>query len=103
MWVEMSNPAILIEIGRRIKEIRLKKKLQQKELAEMSGISLPSVQRLENGMSVTMDTLISVLRALNILENFEQLLPKLPISPILMKKLKGKTIYRIKKKSNKNE
>ncbi len=90
MWKEMTNSAILEEIGQRLKDTRLRKNIQQKELAERCGISLPSVQRVEKGSVVSMETLVSVMRGLGLLENFEQLLPEAPISPLLMKKLKGK-------------
>lgn len=91
MWKEMSNLAILKEIGQRLKNIRLRKNMQQKELAERCGVSLSSVQRLERGETITSETLVSVIRALGLLENFEQLLPEPPISPIMLKKLEGRT------------
>jgi DNA-binding XRE family transcriptional regulator len=37
------------QVARIVKESRLKKSLTQKELAELAGISLRSLQRIENG------------------------------------------------------
>ena len=34
MWQEMSNPAVLAKIGRRLKDIRIKQNMTQGELAE---------------------------------------------------------------------
>lgn len=50
MWTEMSNQAILLEIGERVKNIRIKKNIQQKELAAGSGVGLSTVIRLEIGI-----------------------------------------------------
>lgn len=101
MWTEMSNPAILIKLGFRIKETRLRKGIQQEELAIQAGVSLFTVAKIEKGLSVTLTMLLSVLRALELLENIEQLIPEPRVSPILLKKLQGRTIHRVRRKNNK--
>lgn len=98
MWIEMSNSAILAEIGKRTKEARIQQNFQQEELAERAGVSRTVISRLENGDSITTPNLIRILRALNMLENIENLFPTQPISPNMMKKLKGKTKLRVRKK-----
>ncbi len=96
MWTERSNLAILREIGQRLKEYRIRKNLQQKELATFAGISLDTVVRLEHGSPISMEKFIRVLRALDMLENFDLLVPEPPISPILLQKLKGRKKYRVR-------
>lgn len=96
MWTEMSNKAILFEIGNRMRNCRIRKNMQQQELAIASGVNVTTIQRLEKGLPVTTEKLISVLRALDILENIEGLLPTPPLSPILMRKLQGKTKMRVR-------
>ncbi len=96
MWTERSNLAILREIGQRLKEYRIRKNLQQKELATFAGIGLDTVVRLEHGSPISMEKFIRVLRALDMLENFDLLVPEPPISPILLQKLKGKKRYRVR-------
>lgn len=96
MWTEKSNIAILREIGSRLKEYRMRKNLQQKELAENAGISLDTVARMEQGENISFDKLLRILRVLDMLENIELFIPEPPISPILMKKLQGKKKYRIR-------
>ena len=39
MWHEMSNPAVLMRIGQRIKETRIRQRITQEELATASGVS----------------------------------------------------------------
>ena len=35
MWHEMSNPAVLMRIGQRIKETRIRQRITQEELAKI--------------------------------------------------------------------
>lgn len=90
MWTEMSNPAILEELGRRFKEHRLRRNLQQKDIAESSGVSVGSIIRFEKGGAISTENFIRLMRTINLLENLEQILPEEPLSPILMKKLQNK-------------
>lgn len=89
-WYSMSDRAIMIELGKRLREYRLRKNITQGELARNAGLSTLSVQNLEKGSPVSLSTLIPVLRMLNILGNLEALLPELPPSPVDLLKLKGK-------------
>lgn len=96
MWTEKSNLAILEEIGNRLKEYRIRKNLQQKELAENAGISLDTIVRMERGSSITTEKFLRILRVLDMLENLEEFIPDPPISPILMRKLQGKKRFRVR-------
>lgn len=96
MWTEKSNLAILAEIGKRLKEYRIRKNLQQKEIAENAGISLDTVVRMERGSSITTEKFLRILRVLDMLENLEEFIPDPPLSPILMRKLKGKKRFRVR-------
>lgn len=63
----MGNPII----SSSIKEIRINKKLSQEELSERSGLSLRTIQRLENGESVPRgDTLKRLTNALELPANY---------------------------------
>ena len=75
MWNEMSNPAVLMRIGQRIKETRIRQHITQEELATASGVSPLTVANIEKGKSVSLLLFISVLRSLGLLENLEQLVP----------------------------
>lgn len=88
--------AILEEIGNRLKEYRIRKNLQQKELAENAGISLDTIVRMERGSSITTEKFLRILRVLDMLENLEEFIPDPPISPILMRKLQGKKRFRVR-------
>lgn len=104
MWTEMSNPAILLKIGSRIRETRIRQDKTQAELALASGVTPLTVANIEKGKSVSTLILISVLRELGLLENLENLVPEAKISPLQLKKIQGKKRSRVRRlKSNYNE
>ncbi len=69
-----TDDVILQEIGERIKETRISKKLSQKELAEAAGVQRVLVSRIENGNNFNLATLIKLLRALSKLEDLDKIL-----------------------------
>lgn len=97
MWTEMSSPAILVKIGSRIKETRIRQSKTQVELATAAGVTPLTVANIEKGKSVSTLILICVLRELGLLENLENLVPEAKISPLQLKKLQGKKRYRVRR------
>jgi Helix-turn-helix. len=89
MWTEMSDPAILEEIARRFKDLRLRKNMPQKILSDYSGVALGTIRRFEAGEPVSTENMVKLMRGLGILDNWEQIIPEEPVSPILMKKLQN--------------
>lgn len=78
---EENNRFILRELGQRIKEIRIKRSLTQQELAQNAGVSFSTIARIENGTSVNMENYMRILRILNLLQNFDLLVPEQQIAP----------------------
>ena len=98
MWTELSDPAILQKMGRRMRDYRMRMEMTQGELAEKSGVSMGTIVRMEQGGAISTLLFISVLRTMGLLENLEVLLPELSISPIQMRKLQGRKVQRIRHK-----
>lgn len=62
-----------MEIGNKIKELRIQKGLTQEELADKTGLSTRTIQRIENGdVDPRIYTLNSIAEALNI--DYEELI-----------------------------
>lgn len=97
-WKRMSDKAIVNELGIRIKRNRLLKNYTQEELADRAGLGKSTLQKLEYGSSVTIKTLIQVLRALKELDALDNFIPEPGISPIELQKLKGKERTRASRK-----
>ena len=102
---EMSDKAILSEIGKRISRYRLNKNMTQETLANKAGVSRSTVQRTESGANIQFFELIRILRALDLLNNLESFLPKPAASPLQQLKMQGKVRKRTRpdKKENKKE
>ncbi|MDR2868742.1 MAG: helix-turn-helix domain-containing protein [Bacteroidales bacterium] len=97
-WTSLSNHAILQEIGKRIKDYRLKRRLTRQELALQAGVSISTLSQIEKGNAVSISMLLPILRVLRLLDNLELLLPEIGISPVEMLKLKGKQPRRVRNK-----
>lgn len=65
---------IVAMLCRRIKMARIEKNLSQVELAKKSEIGIATIKRIELGESITLQTLISVLRGLGELDQLNNLL-----------------------------
>jgi putative transcriptional regulator len=89
-----SDAAVLEELGQRIARYRLNRNMTQGALATESGVSTPTVQRLENGQSTQASNLIRILRTLKLLENLDALVPEPAISPLQQARMQGKTRQR---------
>jgi len=87
---ELTDAAMLHELGERLERRRIDAGLTQARLAEEAGISKRTVERIEAGQSADFVMLLRVLRVLNLSEALEQLVPDLPQSPLMLLKSRGR-------------
>ena len=78
-----SDSAILEALGERIRDRRLRKNITQEALAERTLLSVGTIKSLEAGKG-KLSTLIAVLRELGALEQLDQFIPPITISPLRM-------------------
>ena len=95
-WKRKTDRDILMELGKRIREKRIQKRFKQSELAQRAGISIYTLQKMEYGKSYNVSTLIQVLRALNELDQIDNFLPEVEISPIDILTSKDKITQRVR-------
>jgi transcriptional regulator with XRE-family HTH domain len=87
----LSDESLLKLLGERLARLRLAKNLTQGQLAEQAGISMRTLQRLEQGEAATQLTgFVRVCRVLGLIERFDTLIPELPPSPMELLKLQGR-------------
>ncbi len=86
----MSEQAILQELGNRITQQRIDRRLTQAELATESGLSKRTVERMEAGAASQVSSLIRVLRVLDLLDGLHRLVPEDTPRPLDLLKLKGR-------------
>jgi len=85
----LSDTAIEKELGDRIKSLRLRKNITQKNLAEATRLSINAIKGLEAGRS-KISTLIAVLRELGSLDQLDNFIAETSISPLQLVKMQGK-------------
>ncbi len=96
-WYGMTDNAIIRDIGKRIKQIRLNKNISQQELSKKSGIHRVTISKMETGQKISLMTLVQVLRGLGELQRLERIIPEEIVSPIQLAKLQGEKRKRASK------
>lgn len=86
-WVSMSDKALTKHIGGFVRHHRLEQRKTQQALAKAAGISRSTLSLLERGETVTVTTLIQVLRVLDQLQALNTFDVKETISPLALVKL----------------
>lgn len=89
---EMSDKAIVIQIGRFIKHTRIKQNKTQAQLARIAGLNRWTLSQIENGESITLSSLIQILRALDCLYALDVFNYSEEISPLEYAKLKKQQV-----------
>lgn len=73
-----------LELGEKLRRLRLNKNLDQKTVAERSGISVRALRNLEGGQGSSVKTLIRVLRTLGREEWLQTVAPVATINPLTL-------------------
>jgi transcriptional regulator with XRE-family HTH domain len=89
-----SEASVLKGIGLRVAAIRLQRNITQQNLADEAGVSRSTVRRLEGGESVQLSAFVRVLRALDLLDGLDLLLPESTVSPLHVLEHQGQSRQR---------
>ena len=97
-YSEYSAPEMVRMLGIRFKDYRLRANMTQKEIAEVTGLTIPTIQRFENGLSnnISLGTFLLLLKAVGSINGLDELMPEQPESPYLYKE--SKKIQRVRHK-----
>lgn len=101
-WQIMSDMAIEKAIGHFVRAQRQQQKKTQAELAAAANISRSTLSLLERGETVTIATLIQVLRVLGQLHVFGNFEVRQQVSPLMLAELEQKKIQRVRTKKKNN-
>lgn len=85
-WYSMSDNFLVETIGHFVRHHRLKKNLSQDIVAQRANISRSTLSLLERGETVTVPTLIQVLRILDLLFVMDAFKIQKQVSPIALAK-----------------
>lgn len=86
-WNSMSDNALVQQIGAFVKHHRMEQNKTQEVLANAAGISRSTLSLLERGETVTLATLIQVLRVLDVLHIMDAFELQQAISPLALAKI----------------
>lgn len=84
-----TDKSIQKELGSRIRSLRLRKNITQQVLSDTAMLSLNTIKALEAGKG-KLSTLIAILRELKSLDQLNNFIPEISISPLQLSKLRGK-------------
>ena len=79
----LTDETVLKELGDRLSRLRLNRNLTQAEVSEQAGITRPTLVRIEKGMPTDFTSILRVLRALNLMDRIDDLIPSQSISPVV--------------------
>ncbi|MEX1135391.1 MAG: helix-turn-helix transcriptional regulator [Balneolales bacterium] len=102
-WASMSDKALIEEIGAFVKHHRLRQNKTQDSVAEEAGISRSTLSLLERGETVTILTLIQILRVLDQLHIMSTFRIDETVSPIALAKLEKEKRQRASKQDRQNQ
>ncbi len=93
-WPSMNDKSLAEHVGAFIKHHRMAQDKTQDELATAAGISRSTLSLLERGETVTVATLIQVLRVLDQLQVMQAFAVEESISPLALVKLQKEKMQR---------
>ncbi len=94
MTSDLSDEALLRQLGERLLQYRLNRNMTQEALAKEAGVSVRTINRVEKGHSTQLSNFFRLLRSLGLLDNIDALIPEPALSPIQQIKLQGKSRQR---------
>lgn len=101
-WVSMSDNTLLETIGKFIQHHRLIQNKSQSEVAKAAAISRSTVSLLERGEKTALNSLIQILRVLDLLYIMDAFKVKDEISPIDYAKIQKSKRQRARSKNKKS-
>ena len=88
---QLTDEAVLQELGQRLAHVRLERNLTQAALAQQAGVAKRTVERLEAGAVATqLSGLLRICRVLSLLDRFESLAPEAAPGPMAQLKMQGR-------------
>lgn len=81
----LSTSDIIRNLGIRFRDYRLRLRLSRKEISEATSIGMTTLYKFESGKmtDISFKTLVRLMRAIGLADNWEAIIPELPESPYL--------------------
>lgn len=81
----LSTPDVIRNLGLRFRDYRLRLRMTRKEISEAASIGMTTLYKFESGnmTDISFSTLLRLLKAIGLNDNWNSLLPELPESPYM--------------------
>ena len=89
---------ILAEIGNRLREYRLQQNTEMADVASRTGLNRNTILNAEAGRNPRFSTVVKLLRAYGRLENLDAFLPPPNISPLELRRTRGRVRKRARRR-----
>lgn len=86
----LADAEVLKELGERVARHRLNRNQTQAAVAREAGVARRTVSKLETGRVIDIQSLVRILRALDLLGGLDQLIPAPPVSPVALAEARGR-------------
>ena len=96
-WNELSDTALLVQIGQFVQQSRLQQNKSQQLVADAAGVNRGTVSQIENGKGGTLLSLIQILRVLNQISFLKAFQVEEKVSPMYLAKQEMKKRRRARK------
>ena len=98
----LPTPDIIRNLGLRFRDYRMRLRMTRKEVSVAARVGMTTLYKFESGnmTDISFGTMIRLLRAIGMVENWDALLPELPESPYMYYD-NDKKIQRIRHSSKK--
>ncbi|MFT5133119.1 MAG: transcriptional regulator with XRE-family HTH domain [Gammaproteobacteria bacterium] len=94
----LTDDTILNEFGQRLSKRRVELNMTQAGVAKQAGVSKRTVERIEDGASSQMLSIIKIFRVLELMDNLDRMIPEPSPKPMDLLKQKRKLRVRASKK-----
>jgi DNA-binding XRE family transcriptional regulator len=81
MFFQKLDGEIMVEVGQKLKQLRLNKKHTQQELAEMVGVNRRLIGEIEAGKGTSLLVFVKILKVFNKTDKLLEILDSSSISP----------------------
>lgn len=102
-WSYISDQGLLQQIGKFVKQHRLKQNRSQSDVSSSASLSRSTLSLLERGEKINLNSLLQVLRVLDLLHIMEVFKVEEEISPIEYAKLQKKKRRRARNTGNNDQ
>ena len=98
----LPTPDIIRNLGLRFRDYRMRLRMTRKEVSVAARVGMTTLYKFESGnmTDISFGTMIRLLRAIGMVENWDALLPELPESPYMYDN-NDKKIQRVRHSSKK--